>query len=395
MRVGAGAQAAHGPTDMGTMEMAGEPLLTPAPSPRWTEALLGMGSRQRALSSQSLLVVCVYAVCAAVQHLEVVLGLMDLRASNWLTAYNLAGALAFFGLIRSGVTQRWRDIGLSMPQSLFAISSIVWSYAITGPARGAIMSIMILVILFGMFGLRPRQSWLLASAAFLGLAGAMAWRCFEAEMRYDPRVELMHFIFAGIVMTATAILSVRLGRLRARLSQQKKELTQALELNRQLATRDMLTGLLNRRAMETLLAQEQQRQRRAGAPMALALLDLDWFKRINDTHGHQVGDAVLQRFAEIARNQLRAGDALARWGGEEFLLLMPGTTAGDAGAVIQRLRGCIANGAFDGLAPGLAVSFSAGVSHCSHGEPYALAIERSDKALYGAKHAGRDRIEYA
>ena len=82
--------------------------------------------------------------------------------------------------------------------------------------------------------------------------------------------------------------------------------------------------------MVELLAQAVPWQRRADGPAALALLDLDHFKRINDTLGHQVGDAVLQRFAERAKTALRAGDALARWGGEEFLLLMPGTSVAES-----------------------------------------------------------------
>jgi diguanylate cyclase (GGDEF)-like protein len=362
---------------------------------RCADLVLGQGARRRGPASHSALALFVFLVCAAVQQFEVMLGLMDQVASNWLTAYNLAGATTFFALVRSGFSQRWKDPTLTMQQSAFALSSICWSYAITGPARGAILSIMIVVILFGMFGLRPGQSRALALGAFAGLATVMAWRSLTADPRYDPRVELMHFVFAAIVMTAAAILSIRLGRLRARLSDQKAELTQALELNRQLATRDMLTGLLNRRAMVELLAQEQPRQRRAGGPMALALLDIDWFKRINDTHGHQIGDAVLQRFADVARQQLRSGDALARWGGEEFLLLMPATTAADAGLVIQRLRRCIGEADFDALAPGLRVSFSAGISECRDDELYDLAIERSDQALYRAKHAGRDRFEVA
>lgn len=362
---------------------------------RVADLVLGQGRRQRVLVSQTLLALAVFLVCAAVQQFEVMLGLMDAQASNWLTAYNLGGALTFVAVIRSGLSQGWQDASLTMPQSAFALSSICWSYAITGPARGAIMSIMIVVILFGMFSLKPRQARLLAFGGFFGLAAVMAWRSRGAQPIYDPRVELMHFVFAAIVMTAAAVLSIRLGRLRARLSDQKAELTQALALNRQLATRDMLTGLLNRRAMVELLAQEQPRQRRAGGPMALALLDIDWFKRINDGHGHQIGDAVLQRFAELARQQLRAGDALARWGGEEFLLLMPATTASEAGTVVQRLRGCMAAGNFEQLAPGLSVTFSAGIAECRDDEPYASAIERSDQALYRAKHAGRDRIECA
>lgn len=371
------------------MDMAGV-------SSRLADQVLGTSRHQRLRVSQSLLALGVYLVCAAGQQLEVSLGLIDQAASNWLTLFNLSGALLFYGLIRSGLNQRVvNDNSLTLPQSAFALVSICWSYAITGPARGAIMAIMIVVILFGMFSLRPAQARGLALCAFLGLAAVMGWRSWGDNPVYDPRVELMHFVFAAVVMSATAALSIRLGRLRARLSEQKAELTQALELNRQLATRDMLTGLLNRRAMVELLAQEQPRQRRAGGPMALALLDIDWFKRINDNHGHQVGDAVLQRFAEVGRQQLRAGDALARWGGEEFLLLMPATTAAEATVVIQRLRASLAATRFDDLAPGLQVSFSAGVAECGEGEVYGLAIERSDQALYRAKHAGRDRVECA
>ncbi len=360
------------------------------------DLLLGSDRQQRVRASQSLLALAVYVVCAAMQQLEVLLGLVDQASSNALTAYNLGGALLFYGLIRSGLNRRLRgDASLTLPQSAFALSSICASYAITGPARGAIMSIVVLVLLFSMFSLQPRQARLLALGGFLGLASVMAWRSLGAGAVYDPRVELIHFIFAAIVTSATAVLAIRLGRLRARLSEQKSELAQALEINRQLATRDMLTGLLNRRAMVELLAQEQPRQRRAGGPMALALLDIDWFKRINDTHGHPAGDAVLQRFAEVARAQLRAGDALARWGGEEFLLLMPATTAQAAGTVVERLRRAMATIDFDDLAPGLRVSFSAGVSECRDAETYAAAIERSDQALYRAKSGGRDRIECA
>ncbi|MBI5255268.1 MAG: GGDEF domain-containing protein [Burkholderiales bacterium] len=360
------------------------------------DVVLGRDKHQRVRASQTLLALGVFLVCAGVQQLEVWLGLMDQAASNWLTLYNLSVSLGFYGLIRSGLNLRLAgDTSLTLPQIASAMVSIIWSYAITGPARGAILSILILVILFSMFRLPPGQVRLLAWGGFGALAAVMGWRALGDAQHYDPRVEMLHFVFAAIVMSATAVLALRLGRLRARLSAQKAELSQALELNRQLATRDMLTGLLNRRAMVELLAQEQPRQRRAGGPMSLALLDIDWFKRINDSHGHQIGDAVLQRFSELARQQLRAGDALARWGGEEFLLLMPASSAADAAHVIRRVRDSIANGDFGTLAPGLRVSFSAGVSECGPGEGYAEAIERADQALYRAKSAGRDRVECA
>ncbi|MDT7837737.1 GGDEF domain-containing protein [Aquabacterium sp. OR-4] len=347
-------------------------------------------------ASQTLLAIGVFVVCAAVQGLAVAMGLMQAVDLAWLSAYTLSGSAVFYALVRTGANLRLgSDPSLTMPQSLFAISSVSWSYAVTGPLRGAFVAVMLLVILFGIFSLRPAQARLLSVAGFGGLAAAMLWCTLGPTPRYPPRLELLHGLLAAIVLGATLVLVVRLGRMRARLSAQKAELTGALALNRELATRDMLTGLLNRRAMSELLAQEQPRQRRAGGPMALALLDIDHFKRINDRHGHLVGDAVLQHFAELARAELRGGDALARWGGEEFLLLLPGTPLAAAEGVLRRLRERIASADFSAIVPGLTVSFSGGVSVCSAEEVCERAIERADQALYRAKNAGRNCIELA
>jgi len=360
------------------------------------DGLLGRPPDVRVRVAYTLLALCVYLVCAVVQQFEVALGLVDRAESNRLSAFTLVAALGFYGLVRSGLSRRLaREPSLTMAQSVVAVVSISWSYAITGPARGVIVAIMILVILFSMFSLAPRQAKVLAAIGFACLAAVMAWRSLGPAARYPVAVELMHLLLAAIVMAATTLLAVRLGRLRARLSAQKDALSQALEINRQLATRDMLTGLLNRRAMAELLALEQARQRRSGVPMALALLDLDLFKAINDRHGHPAGDAVLRRFAELARAELRAGDALARWGGEEFLLLMPGTPQAHAHKALERLRQRVGRANFDSIAPGLRVSFSAGVAVCADLETTDQALERADQALYRAKHAGRDCVELA
>lgn len=358
--------------------------------------VLGNSPHQRVRASQTLLAIGVFVVCAAVQAIGAWMGLVDATELAWLTGYTLAGSAVFYALVRSGANLHLgTDPSLTMPQSLFAITSVSWSYAITGPLRGAFLAVMLLVILFGIFSLRPAQARLLALAGFGGLAAAMAWRTLGPAPRHAPGMELLHLMLAAIVLGATLVLVVRLGRMRARLSAQKAELSEALMLNRELATRDMLTGLLNRRAMSELLAQERPRQQRAGGPMALALLDIDHFKRINDRHGHQVGDAVLQRFAELARAELRGGDALARWGGEEFLLLLPGTPPAAAETVLKRLRERIASADFSSIVPGLSISFSGGVSVCSAEESCDRAIERADQALYRAKNAGRNRIELA
>jgi diguanylate cyclase len=363
---------------------------------RLTDGLLGAAGPLRVRTSMTLIPLVVYLLFACVQHGEVMLKLIDLDESNWLTAFNLGGSTAFYLLARSGLSARMsRDPFLTLPQILFAMCSITWSYAITGPARGAVIAIMVVTIVFGMFGLQPRMAPRLALLAFVMLAGVMAWRAATLPDRYSPVVEAVHALFAAIVMGASAVVVMRIGALRARLAAQKQELSQALALNRELATRDALTGLLNRRAMVELLAREHPRIERGQGPLSVALLDIDFFKRINDDLGHGAGDEVLRRFASVINSQLRAADALARWGGEEFLLLMPGTSAQDARVVLDRLRGAIATGGFEAVAPQMKVTFSAGVAEVQEGETQDAAIDRADRALYRAKQAGRNCVEVA
>jgi diguanylate cyclase (GGDEF)-like protein len=359
-----------------------------------TDALLGTASALRVRTSLTLIALVVYVMFAFVQHGEVMLGLIDLTASNRLTAFNLAGSFTFYGLVRSGLSERlFSEPSLSLPQMVFAMVSITWSYAITGPARGAVISIMIVVLMFGMFRLPARSARGLAVLGFAMLASVMIWRSQTAPQRYPLNQEMVHLLFTAIVLGAASTLAITIGRMRARLAAQKQELRAALALNRELATRDALTGLLNRRAMLELLAREHPRIERGQGPLALALLDIDWFKRINDDFGHGAGDEVLRRFAALIQAQLRAADALARWGGEEFLLLMPSTGGDAARTVLDRLRGAVTDGGFEQIAPGLRVSFSAGVVEVQEGEPQDAAIARADRALYRAKQAGRNRVE--
>ncbi len=358
--------------------------------------MLGAPGPLRVRTSIALIPLVIFVLFAFVQHGEVVLGLIDLDESNALTAFNLSSTFGFYLLARSGLSARLSsDPFLTLPQILFAMCSITWSYAITGPARGAVIAIMVVTLLFGMFGLPPRMAPRLALLAFVSLASVMVWRGATLPQRYDPTVEAVHALFAAIVIGGSAVVVGRIGRLRARLAAQKKELGDALALNRELATRDALTGLLNRRAMVELLAREHPRIERGQGPLAVALLDIDLFKRINDDLGHGAGDEVLRRFASVTKSQLRAADALARWGGEEFLLLMPGTRADDARAVLDRLRDVVAASGFEAIAPQLRVSFSAGVAEVLEGEAQDAAIDRADRALYRAKQNGRNRVEVA
>ncbi|HET7812719.1 MAG TPA: GGDEF domain-containing protein [Steroidobacteraceae bacterium] len=160
-----------------------------------------------------------------------------------------------------------------------------------------------------------------------------------------------------------------------------------------LANIDMLTGLPNRRRTAQLAEAALARSANAGEPLTIALIDLDHFKLINDRCGHAGGDRVLKEFARRAREGLREGDTLGRWGGEEFLLAMPGTTLDVALAVVERLRAVAETIKLPGAGEAIKVSVSAGLA-VNDSRPLSLdaLVARADVALYRAKHDGRNIV---
>jgi diguanylate cyclase (GGDEF)-like protein len=157
-----------------------------------------------------------------------------------------------------------------------------------------------------------------------------------------------------------------------------------------LATTDSLTGIANRRQFSTILASEIDRAKRYGTPMSLAMCDIDYFKRVNDTFGHDVGDHVLQTLTSLVKENIRANDVVARWGGEEFMILMPQSDVEAASTVSDKLRLAIAGHHFDKLDK-LTVSF--GVTAFEPQDDLNSLLKRVDEALYEAKKKGRNRVE--
>jgi diguanylate cyclase (GGDEF)-like protein len=156
----------------------------------------------------------------------------------------------------------------------------------------------------------------------------------------------------------------------------------------QLATVDQLTGLRNRRWLDDAFERQLARAVRTGQAMSVMMLDIDHFKRLNDTHGHACGDAVLRRVAQTLADGLRPQDLAARYGGEEFAVLLPGINEENAVAIAERIREAVQE---EGAAAGPPVTVSIGIASRSGDQPLTALLERADEALYRAKNTGRNR----
>lgn len=362
---------------------------------RLADALLSADPAQRIRVAQA-------GLALAVMGLGVVLLTYAARVSGtsldavlaW-AVLSLGGATAFFVAIRSGWSRRFSDPSLTLAQMVFAIACCAAAYTLAGPLRGASFSALLVIIMFGMFQLHPRTVMLVclfAGALFGALMLLMAWR---HPLAYPPVVELGHFLLLAAMLPVVALLAARVTRQRERSRSRRHQLAQALARIQELATRDDLTGLFNRRQMTLLLEQEHQRCVRSGRTFCLALIDVDHFKQINDGYGHSAGDEVLRGLAREARPAIRVADVLARWGGEEFVMLLSDTQLPQARGGVERLRQRVETATLLAAYPALRVTISAGLVEHIAGESVAQALDRADRALYQAKAQGRNRTVVA
>ena len=171
----------------------------------------------------------------------------------------------------------------------------------------------------------------------------------------------------------------------------QEELLKAREALREQATHDGLTGLLNRNSILETLDDEISRSARSGEPVSAIMVDLDRFKLVNDTHGHVIGDAVLREAAHRLKSAARRYDSVGRYGGEEFLIVLPGCDAADAAVQAERMRDAIGGTPILTTSQPLALTASLGVS-CSDSCPPETLVRQADDALYAAKAGGRNRV---
>ncbi|OIQ73159.1 putative diguanylate cyclase YdaM [mine drainage metagenome] len=182
----------------------------------------------------------------------------------------------------------------------------------------------------------------------------------------------------------------KLARISDHYQNSLRELTESLK---EASLHDPLTGLGNRRFLVDHLTQETERANRKNAPYVLGILDVDYFKTVNDRFGHEAGDTALCAIARAMEAALREYDLCGRWGGEEFLIMLPETPLDFALQIAQRVRLGIKKIQFDFMDTPISASF--GLTIFRSGEPFSETLSRADAALLQAKAAGRDRVEFA
>jgi diguanylate cyclase (GGDEF)-like protein len=337
-----------------------------------------------------------YVVDGLVLLIYAYIGIIPVAIPVAYMACGLCSVAIYIALSEFNIHDRFNDHYLIVQQSSVSLA-ILLSFAYFAPEVG-FMFLCTLFIVYGFSSLRatPRQiavSWTMAA---IGVAALFLTTDKPISMPIStPSERFTTMLVFILILGRCMFIGIFSSSLRASLYKSGQQLREAYKRIEELAELDELTGSFNRRCIMKLLDDEIARAHRSGASCSVALIDLDWFKHINDTFGHPTGDEVLRTFAITVFANIRAIDKFGRYGGEEFLLILPDTDDRAAEQSLDRLRAIIAELDWSAFSPGMTVTISAGVAMLKPDETPDTILARADSALYAAKERGRNRIARA
>ena len=319
---------------------------------------------------------------------------MVIPAAYFLSGITLIGF--FVVLSETRVNDRFEDHYLT----IFQVSGHVglqFGFLLAAPEIGyAFLSVLFLIFEFGALRMTTRQATIVWTLTAMGLAPIFLLTDSPIGMPFATSLERLAAMLCYVLTIGQcAFVGLYGSSLRKMLYNRSFELKAANKRIEELAELDELTGSFNRRCIMRMLDDEITRAHRINAPCSIALIDLDWFKRVNDAYGHPIGDEVLRTFAITVFANIRNIDKFGRYGGEEFLLVLPDTPTDAAARILDRLRAIIADLDWSAFSPGMRVTISAGVAMLRVDESADTFLARADSALYAAKARGRNRIASA
>jgi diguanylate cyclase (GGDEF)-like protein len=302
----------------------------------------------------------------------------------------------FFVLSETNVNDRFADHYLTLFQ-IGGHVALQLGFVLAAPEIGyAFLSVLFLIFGFGALRMTSRQATVAWTLTTLGFAPIFLLTSAPVGMPVTTHAERVAAMLCFVLIIGQcAFVGLYGSSMRKMLHNRSFELKAAYRRIEELAELDELTGAFNRRCIMRMLDDEIARACRGKIPCSIALIDLDWFKRINDTYGHPTGDEVLRTFAITVFANIRNIDKFGRYGGEEFLLVLPDTPGDGAVHILDRLRAIVADLDWSAFSPGMQVTMSAGVATLRPEETPDSFLARADSALYAAKAEGRNRIASA
>ena len=314
-------------------------------------------------------------------------------------AYAASGlTLVIFSILLSefGFNERFKDHYLVAPQAtVFMLIALAFTY-LAPEVGGMFLGTLFIGFSFSSLRSTPAQTMMMWTAMTIGLAGLFLLTDKPIAMPHSSYLERLATLLVFILTIGRCMfIGIFSNSLKQSLYRSGLKLKEAYKRIEELAELDELTGSYNRRCIMRMLDEEIARAGRNGAPCSIALIDLDWFKRINDAFGHPTGDEVLRTFAITMFANIRGIDRFGRYGGEEFLLVLPDMSTDHAVRALDRLRAIIADLDWNAFSPDMIVTISAGVATLKPEETPDTFLARADSALYAAKAQGRNRIAKA
>jgi diguanylate cyclase (GGDEF)-like protein len=336
-----------------------------------------------------------YALCMSLAYVSYLSGFMEWECIlGFLSIIPIINIILYI-FFRTGMNLKMADPSLTAIQMSCAILVTMYGMYFANESRGVLLLVYVIILLFGIFRLNTRSFIFISIFTLLTYGIDIVLLHLYRPQGVNFHMEYLQWVVLALVLVAFSTIGGYISSLRQNLSISKSQQEKSIEIIREMAIRDELTGLFNRRHLMELLDYEKNRSSRGGGMFCLAMLDIDHFKKVNDIHGHLAGDEVLRTVATMMNTSLRNTEFCGRYGGEEFLIVLTQTDIKGALICAQRVRTNIENTLFPDIGPDFKVTVSIGLSEYQIREDVEKVISRADEALYRAKNGGRNRVESA
>ncbi len=300
--------------------------------------------------------------------------------------------LVFLLFISTDINLAFKDPSMTLLQLLVALFFIFVTMYNIKVSRLSIQILFVFAYTFGFFRFNFAEFLRFSGIATAGYILTIYLLYINYPEDIDFKMELLSFLMFLLLSIWFAVIAGYFHNLRKNLKKAMNELKEANQRLEELATRDELTKIDNRRSILEFFYHQAKMCKRYNQSLSIVIGDIDWFKNINDTYGHNTGDEVLKAVAKILKGCLRDTDRIGRFGGEEFLVVLPNTDKAGARAWAERARELLESKDFNALAKGDRVTMSFGVAEVKDCNDPDTSIVEADKALYRAKREGRNRV---